>query len=44
MSMCEEKENLEALQAAPSPAVDFYGEDAKGLRVATYQGYLLGGK
>lgn len=42
MVMCEEEKNVEMLRQAPSPGVDFYGEDCTELRIATYQGYLSG--
>lgn len=44
MALCEEEDQVEALSKAESPGIDFYAEDAgaKGLAIATYQGYLNG--
>lgn len=44
MVLCEEEDQVEALSKAESPGIDFYGDDAgaKGLAIATYQGYLNG--
>eukprot|EP00903_Cladosiphon_okamuranus_P015896 g14681.t1 len=44
MVLCDEEDQVEALSKAEGPGIDFYSDDAgaKGLAIATYQGYLNG--